>query len=53
MTGRSPTWTESELHGTIALRHPLVDLSGDIDPLREAFNRQADKVRVLLLVSPT
>jgi hypothetical protein len=37
----------------IALRHPLVDLPGDIGPLREAFNRDADKTRVLLLVSPT
>jgi hypothetical protein len=32
---------------------PLVTLSADIGPLREAFNRDVDKVRLLLLVSPT
>jgi len=32
---------------------PLVTLSADIGPLQEAFNRDADKVRLLLLLSPT
>jgi hypothetical protein len=31
----------------------LVTLSGDIAPLREAFNRDAEKTRLLLLTSPT
>jgi hypothetical protein len=28
-------------------------LSGSIEPLRDAFNAEAEKVRLLLLVSPT
>ena len=32
---------------------PSMTLSGDIGRLQKAFNRDADKVRVLLLVSPT
>ena len=31
----------------------LITLSGDIAPLREAFNRDAEKTRLLLLTSPT
>jgi hypothetical protein len=32
---------------------PLVTLPADAEPLREAFNRDADKTRLLLLLSPT
>lgn len=32
--------------------HP-VTLSGDTAPLREAFNRDAERTRLLLLLSPT
>jgi len=35
------------------VRPPLPTLSADIAPLRQAFNRDADKTRLLLLVSPT
>ncbi len=31
----------------------LVTLSGDVAPLREAFNRDAAQTRLLLLLSPT
>ncbi len=31
----------------------LVRLAGDIGPLRAAFNRDADKTRLLVLTSPT
>lgn len=32
---------------------PMVTLAGDLAPLREAFNEDIDKTRLLLLVSPT
>jgi hypothetical protein len=35
------------------VRTPLVVLSADIGRLREAFNIDVDKTRLLLLVSPT
>jgi hypothetical protein len=35
------------------VRTPLVALSADIGRLREAFNGDVDKTRLLLLVSPT
>ena len=31
----------------------LTVLTGGIEPLREAFNRDADKTRLLVLTSPT
>ena len=31
----------------------VVILSGDTGPLREAFNRDAEQTRLLLLLSPT
>lgn len=31
----------------------LVKLAGDVGPLRDAFNRDADRTRLLLLTSPT
>jgi hypothetical protein len=31
----------------------MVTLAGGVAPLREAFNRDADKTRLLFLVSPT
>ena len=32
---------------------PVLTLSADVEPLREAFNRDVDKTRLLLLLSPT
>lgn len=32
---------------------PVTRLSGDFEPLREQFNRDAGKVRVLMLLDPT
>ena len=32
---------------------PIYKLSNDFEPLRAQFNRDADKVRVLLLLDPT
>lgn len=32
---------------------PFSDISLNGEPLRTAFNRDADKVRILMLVSPT
>lgn len=32
---------------------PLTELSTDIEPLRAEFNKDAGKVRLLLLVDPT
>ena len=32
---------------------PLTVLSNDLEPLRTEFNKDADKVRLLLLVDPT
>lgn len=34
-------------------RAPSVTILSDAQPLREAFNNDADRARVLLLVSPT
>ena len=31
----------------------VITLSGDTGPLREAFNRDAEQTRLLLLLSPT
>jgi hypothetical protein len=32
---------------------PLTRLSGSLDPLRDAFNKDAGKVRMILLLDPT
>lgn len=32
---------------------PMVTLAGDARPLRDAFNRDVDSTRLLLLLSPT
>jgi hypothetical protein len=32
---------------------PLTELHGSLDPLREAFNRDAGKVRLMLVLDPT
>jgi len=32
---------------------PLTQLSGSLDPLRDAFNKDAGKVRLILLLDPT
>jgi len=44
-----------ELSNCSAPRHglPLTVLSNDLEPLRAEFNRDASKVRLLLLVDPT
>jgi hypothetical protein len=34
-------------------RQPLIVLSKEIGPLKQAFNRDADRTRLLLLLSPT
>ena len=39
--------------GLPGLNLPLFKLSNDFEPLRAQFNRDADKVRVLLLLDPT